>query len=420
MIDLDVFLNGRLVGHLHSDDNDRFTFAYDQTYLGRRDAIPLSCSLPLQAEGFSYAQARPFFAGILPEERSREIVADRLHIARSNDIKLVNAIGGDCAGAVTLVPSGHTPEAPESGVTWLGGAAFAEVLRRLSARSLLAPGDSVRLSLAGAMSKLTVCHKDGKFGIPNGSTPSTHIIKPGMDGPGSEGLEDLVHNECFCAKLAETAGLAVARTSILAHEVGNFLLVERYDRNDEGQRIHQEDFCQALACVPGDKYQAQGGPSLADCYALLRAQASTPALAVNAFTRAVLFNLLIGNNDAHAKNFSLLHHADGHITLAPLYDLVCTEIYPRFRNSDMAMKFGGTYDFKWVNREHVATFARQAQLSPAGVRRLLLHMCKSLPAQAEVCAAQMSSPICQAIAKLIAERADLLAKRLATPPTRRH
>lgn len=405
MIDLDVFLNGVLTGRLHSDDNDRFAFCYAPEYL-RQNGAALSCSLPLRVGEFSYHEARPFFVGVLPEETSRDIVADRLNVSRSNDIKLANAIGGDCAGAVSLLPAGQTPLPEGQKVVWLTPDEFAAVLRKLSERSLLAPGDHVRLSLAGAMCKLTVCHDGERFGIPDENTPSTHIIKPGRVD-----LADLVHNECFCARLAEKAGLAVARTSVLEHEAGNFLLVERYDRRD-GHRIHQEDFCQALGYVPTDKYQSSGGPGFKECYGLLRRHVTSPAGAVNMLTRAVIFNLLIGNNDAHAKNFSLLRHADGTITLAPLYDLVSMEIYDCFCNGDMAMKFGGTYDFKWVNREHVEKMAKDIGVSPAGLRRMMLSMCASLPLLAEACATEMGHPVGLRIAELVSRRADLLAVRL--------
>ena len=405
MIDLDVFLNGTLTGQLHSDDNDRFSFRYAPEYLQQK-GVALSCSLPLRAEEFSYREARPFFAGVLPEETSRDIVADRLNVSRNNDIKLANAIGGDCAGAVSLLPAGQSPLPEGQKVVWLSLEEFSSVLRNLSERSLLAPGDHVRLSLAGAMCKLTVCHDGERFGVPDENMPSTHIIKPGRAD-----LPDLVYNECFCARLAEKAGLAVARTSVLEHEAGSFLLVERYDRRD-GHRIHQEDFCQALGYVPTDKYQSNGGPGFKECYELLRRHVTSPAGAINMLTRAVIFNILIGNNDAHAKNFSLLRHTNGTITLAPLYDLVSTEIYDRFRNGDMAMKFGGTYDFKWVNREHVEKMAKDIGVTPAGLRRMVLSMCASLPPLAEACAAEMGRPVAHSIAALVTRRASLLLERL--------
>ena len=406
MISLDVYLHGILTGHLSSDDNDRFSFIYDQEYLRKENAIPLSCSLPLTSEVYPYAVARPFFSGVLPEEESRASVAKTLDISPNNDIKLADAIGGDCAGALSLLRPGMVPRPEGHNISWLSEEQFADALRKLSDRSLLAVGKRVRLSLAGAMCKLTIVHEDNRFGIPDEATPSTHIIKPGY-----KDLTDLVYNEHFCARLAEKAGLSVAETSVLEHEAGSFLLVKRYDRQD-GHRIHQEDFCQALGYAPGDKYQAHGGPCLKECYELVRKHVTTPAPAVNMLTKAVIFNMLIGNNDAHAKNFSLLHHQDGTTTLAPLYDLVCTEMYGDFRNGDMAMKFGGTYSFPWVNASHVESMAKEIKVSYAQLKRLILSMCKSLPEQADACASEAQIPIGFDIAKLVKERAAKLSKRL--------
>lgn len=405
MIDLDVFLHGTLAGRIHSDNNDRFTFRYAQEYL-LQGGIALSCSLPLRTEEFSYQDARPFFAGVLPEESSRDIVADRLNISRNNDIKLANAIGGDCAGAVSILPAGMVPPVEGQQVVWLSPDEFSKVLHNLSTLSLLAPGDQVRLSLAGAMCKLTLCHDGEYFGVPDENTPSTHIIKPGRTD-----LEDLVYNECFCARLAGKLKLAVAKTSVLKHEAGTFLLVERYDRLD-GHRVHQEDFCQALGYVPNDKYQSNGGPGYKECYSLLREHTTNPAEAVNAFTRAVIFNLLIGNNDAHAKNFSLLHHIDGTTVLAPLYDLVSTEIYQQFRNGDMAMKFGGTYDFKWVNRQHIEKMARDIGVNHSGLRHIILDMASKAGQLAKECAQELGYSIGFVIADAVQKRAESLITRL--------
>ena len=188
--------------------------------------------------------------------------------------------------------------------------------------------------------------------------------------------------------------------------------VRCHRQNQHLRRIHQEDFCQALGYVPTDKYQSNGGPGFKECYELLRRHVTSPAGAINMLTRAVIFNILIGNNDAHAKNFSLLRHANGTITLAPIYDLVSTEIYDRFRNGDMAMKFGGTYDFKWVNREHVEKMAKDIGVTPAGLRRMVLSMCASLPPLAEACSAEMGRPVAHSIAALVTRRASLLLERL--------
>ena len=144
----------------------------------------------------------------------------------------------------------------------------------------------------------------------------------------------------------------------------------------------------------------------------MREHATNPAEAVNAFTRAVIFNLLIGNNDAHAKNFSLLHHIDGTTVLAPLYDLVSTEIYQQFRNGDMAMKFGGTYDFKWVNRQYVEKMAHDIGVNPSGLRHILLDMASKSGQLAKECAHELGYPIGFVIADVVQKRAESLIARL--------
>lgn len=134
--------------------------------------MDLSCSLPLREEGFSYHEARPFFAGVLPEETSRDIVADRLNVSRNNDIKLADAIGGDCAGAVSLIPLGQKPLPEGQKVDWLTPEEFSVVLGHLSERSLLASGDHVRISLAGAMCKLTLCPMANVSASPTRTRPA--------------------------------------------------------------------------------------------------------------------------------------------------------------------------------------------------------------------------------------------------------
>ncbi len=132
-------------------------------------------------------------------------------------------------------------------MNWLSGDELAAALQKLLHCSLLALGDGVRLSLAGAMCKLTVFRQDDSFGIPTEMTPGTHIIKSGHPG-----FDEIVHNACFCARLAARAGLPAAKATVLEHAGDDFLLVERYDRRD-GRRIHQEDFCQALGYPSREK-----------------------------------------------------------------------------------------------------------------------------------------------------------------------
>ena len=191
---------------------------------------------------------------------------------------------------------------------------------------LLAGEDGIRLSLAGAQGKAAVAIRDGSYLLPVGGSPSTHILKPD-----SERFPGLVENEFFCMRLAAALGLDVAPVEIAAAGSIRFLQVSRYDRRPDGAegwtRIHQEDFCQALGIAPELKYQNEGGPGFKECFKLIRANSSIPVYDVLKLFDAVVFNFLIGNNDAHGKNFSFLYDGD-ETRLAPLYDLVSTELYP--------------------------------------------------------------------------------------------
>jgi serine/threonine-protein kinase HipA len=160
-------------------------------------------------------------------------------------------------------------------------------------------------------------------------------------------------NEYFCMKLAKWIGLPVP--NVILHKLKDscFLLVERYDRRIAGnqvERIHQEDFCQALGVLTSRKYQNEGGPGFKELFELLKSTAQ-PAIDRNHLATVLVFNYLIGNMDAHGKNFSLLHHASGAIRLAPLYDLLNTRVYPEL-TSKMAMKIGSKYDAEQIFPRH--------------------------------------------------------------------
>jgi serine/threonine-protein kinase HipA len=362
---LDVYLNQDLVGDLTQDEHGNLGFQYASSWLQNPKAKPLSQSLPLKTDGFDRNECQGFFGGILPEADQRDTIARNLGISKKNDFAMLEQIGGECAGAVTFMPPGEPlPEAKHS-YHPLDDKTLAETLRKLPARPLLAGEDGIRLSLAGAQVKLAV-HKSqtGKLSIPLGGAPSTHIIKPAV-----RGYEGIVANEAFCMRLAQAVKLKTANVETGHVEGIDFLLVERYDRKTDANqtiRLHQEDFCQALGKDSNLKYQNEGGPSLKDCFDLLRATSSFQIRDLQALLDAVLFNVLIGNNDAHAKNFSLLY--DQGVALAPLYDLICTVAYPDLA-SKMAMKIGSKYEFDQVLPRHFEAMAEEAGLSKAIVRR---------------------------------------------------
>jgi serine/threonine-protein kinase HipA len=183
------------------------------------------------------------------------------------------------------------------------------LLDELPRRPMMAGRDGVRLSLAGAQDKLPVVFDGQRIGLPTGGQPSTHILKPAISARAS--VQDSVFNEGLCLALAQAMGFPTAQARIFGVQGRQVLLVARYDRRvgADGQpvRIHQEDFCQALGVVPEMKYQNEGGPDLKACFDLLRKVTRPSAPQVLRFLDAVVFNALIGNHDAHAKNFSLLY-----------------------------------------------------------------------------------------------------------------
>lgn len=344
---MDVYLHSQLAGYLSQDGDGLLSFTYADDYLSAVHVLPLSHSLPLRSETFTSGECRGFFSGILPEGEKREIIARNLGISARNDFSMLERIGGECAGAITFIPAGEA--FPHGAVQYrsLSEKELAGVLRDLPRRPLLAGDGRVRLSLAGAQDKIAICIEDGTKSIPLGLAPSTHIIKP--DIPHYPGI---VHNESLCMRLAKRIGLDVAQVETQTVEGIDYLLVERYDRTPstdkkmaEGSshfvRIHQEDFCQAMGIVSEKKYQNEGGPSITDCFNLLRDVSDVPVLDLQRLLDAIIYNFLIGNNDAHGKNFSFLYShspvtGDFTVRLAPLYDLVCTRHYPDL-SQQMAM-----------------------------------------------------------------------------------
>lgn len=366
---LDVYLHRQLVGQLIQNEHGQLAFYYAESWLNNAEAIPLSHSLPLRKARFNRNECRGFFAGILPDESKREIIAKNLGISAKNDFAMLEQIGGECAGAVTFVPTGENLPERNYNYRALTGDKLAEILRLLPRRPLMAGEDGIRLSLAGAQDKIAVYVSNNEISIPLGGAPSTHILKPAI-----ERFEGIVFNEFFCMKLADAIGLHAAKVEVGKVENIDYLLVERYDRtvlkNPSGaeslEREHQEDFCQALGIVPDNKYQNEGGPSLKQCFALLRELSSAPVIDLQRLLDAVIFNFLIGNHDAHGKNFSLLYGSE--MRLAPLYDVLCTAYFPELAKK-MAMKIGGEYASDKVLPKHFDQLADEAGLAKPMVKR---------------------------------------------------
>ncbi|MBN2082351.1 type II toxin-antitoxin system HipA family toxin [bacterium] len=372
---LDVYLHQELVGQLIQDDHGQLLFDYAGGWLENPKAVPLSHSLPLRPERFSPNECRGFFAGILPEAGKREMIARNLGISARNDFAMLERIGGECAGAVTFIPEGEALPVLDYHYRELTEKELADILLKLPRRPLMAGEEGVRLSLAGAQDKIAVHVADGKFSVPLGGAPSTHILKPAI-----ERFEGVVFNEAYCLQLAAAVDIPVAVTGIHQVESIDCLLVERYDRthDDAGNvhRLHQEDFCQALGIVSEIKYQSEGGPGLSQSMGLLRAVSTTPVIDLQRLLDAVIFNFLIGNNDAHGKNFSLLYRGK-ETRLAPLYDVLSTAYYPELATR-MAMPIGGEYAANRIFPRHFERLAAEAGLGKALVKGRVPELAESV------------------------------------------
>ncbi|MBF6631923.1 MAG: type II toxin-antitoxin system HipA family toxin [Comamonas sp.] len=437
--ELEVWLFDRRVGRL-SLVHGRLSFTYAPEWLALPQARALSYSLPLQAPPFDDHQTRPFFAGLLPEGQMRRLIAQQFQVSGQNDFALLEHIGGECAGAVTFLEPGQAlPQTDTSdpvnatlatnatavagNVQWLSDEQLVAVLDELPRRPMLAGADGLRLSLAGAQDKLPVVLDDSvpgqpRLGLPLHGAPSSHILKPAIHA-----VHDSVANEGFCMLLAQVMGLRPAQARMHTVRGRSFLLVERYDRVRDAadpagqrQRLHQEDFCQALGVVPELKYQNEGGPSLAQCFALLRSVTRPSAPQVLRLLDGVIFNALIGNHDAHGKNFSLLYGARGAV-LAPFYDLLSTAVYPTL-TPKMAMKLGSKYKFSELEPRHWEQFAAEAGLAKAATRKRLQALATELPLAAHQLQAApqhglAGSAVVEQIIELIEQRCALTLRRIA-------
>lgn len=325
--ELAVWLYGSCVAVIDRD-RKRPRLRYTDEALGRYPlGTPLlSLSLPVRTERFPQGVVRTYLDGLLPEGEARRAIARDVRVALDDTYGLVRELGRDCAGALVIQPIDEPgpPPTTTSAAGRLIDGELVELIRNLR-NAPLGAGGRVRISLAGVQEKLLLTRlPDGSWGQPVDGTPSTHILKPDIAA-----YPDTVENEAFCMRVAKHLGLSVAHVETMEIDGRKLIVVERYDRTvgPDGtvQRIHQEDLCQATATRPEHKYEEDGGPSLQRVADIVAAVADRDSL--KRLLQAVTLNALLGNGDAHAKNFSLMHERSGVLTLAPIYDVMCTLIY---------------------------------------------------------------------------------------------
>ncbi|MBG6118186.1 MULTISPECIES: type II toxin-antitoxin system HipA family toxin [unclassified Sphingobium] len=376
---LSIWWGGKVAGFLHLNHYGDMGFSYAPEWLEDADAPALSFSLPKQVEPFGRRVCHSFFGGILPEEGQRSAIARALGVSAGNEFQLLEHLGGEVAGALMLLPEGQLPPAPASGTPdILDDEHLLQLLQHLPMRPMLAGEGGLRLSLAGAQSKLPVLLIDDHIALPAPGQPTSHILKPPIAR-----FEQTTENEYYCMTLAREIGLDVASVTMRRVQDQSFLLIERYDRTRDADgrlvRLHQEDFAQALGVPSQRKYASEGGPTFKDSFALLRQAATRPARDILKLADAAIFNLIIGNADAHAKNFSLLH-IDGAIRLAPLYDLLSTVAY-RDLSPKLAMKIAKKATLEEIESRHWDQFAEDVNIGAPYLRRRIRQLCEATLAQ---------------------------------------
>lgn len=359
-----AIVDGMEMGRVTRDRRARLSFTYNEDWRSAENAYPLSISMPLALLQHGHTRIDPFLWGLLPDNQMvLDQWARRFHVSARNAFSLISMVGEDCAGAVQFVRpdrlgailGGAPPE-----IEWLNEADIAERLRALREdhSAWRIPRDTGQFSLAGAQPKTALLLENGRWGVPSGRVPTTHILKP----PSGE-FAGHAENEHFCLELARTLGLPTVDSRIMHFRDEVAIVVERYDRvrTEHGlRRVHQEDICQALGIPPVSKYQNEGGPGIRDIVQLLRTYSSTAAEDVRTFLDSVAYSWLIVGTDAHAKNYAMLIGAGGRVRLAPLYDLASVIPYSQIdiQRVKLSMKLGGEYRVRNIQLRH---WRRQAE-----------------------------------------------------------
>lgn len=399
-------------------------FDYDEGYRKRQGAVPLSLSMPTQIRSHTDRIVSAWLWGLLPDNDAvLGRWARQFHASASSPFSLLaTPIGEDCAGAVRFLTAERVEDhLRHSGdVTWLTESEVAQRLRDLKADSTAWLGRSFtgQFSLAGAQAKTALLFEDGRWGVPSGAIPTSHILKPAVVG-----LDDHDLNEHLCLDAARRAGLLVARTRIARFEDESAIVVDRYDRvlvDGHIVRVHQEDLCQALGIPPSRKYQNEGGPGPKEIVELFR-RAMPPRDADDAvwrFIDALAWNWLIGGTDAHAKNYSLLL-ASSDVRLAPLYDVASALPYGMHEKKlRFAMKLGGHYDV-FTYRDPWPRTAKELGVDAAVLTERVADLTARTPdAFAQAAAApdvqQLERDLALRLVDLISERAARCAAFLET------
>ncbi len=364
-----------LVGRICGDYASDASFSYAEEYLVSPGAVPVSVSLPLSDKEFSPDKTKTFFEGLLPEGFTRREVARQLHANEDDYLSILSELGKECIGAIRIL----SDEDPGSSASY--EELSIDQIRALAEEGATKSAEIVtktHLSLTGASGKvgLYLDASSKKWYLPHGDAPSTHIVKQSHVR-----LNDIVVNERMMMLTANSLGIDTASCNILNCGGGTdgeiLFSTKRYDRvfpNKEKKinglarpnRLHQEDFAQAMGIPSSFKYEESDHGYLKKMFDIIRQNSTDPITDQLALWDRIVFNYLIGNTDAHIKNYSLLYDEGlKNIRLAPAYDILSTVVYNE-STRNMSFFIGGEIN---LDRISDACFERAAK--EAGVGRSL-------------------------------------------------
>lgn len=371
MRELYIHYNEILVSTIQEDSDGVLNLNYSASWLEAIHAFPLSLALKLRKESYRGKVVTAFFENLLPEGEQRRQIENLAHLPSSDDLAFLERFGEDCAGAFTvsklpIIAHPDSRRVKELEITY--EAIEASILEGKSVQYAFDAGRELPpFSLAGAQAKFPCIVRGESIVLPRSGEPTTHIIK--LPIRAGEKLLDSVENEFLCMQLASKSGLSVPKVKLLGKKMPLFA-VERFDRTgtvDGIHRLHTQDLCQALGRPSKEKYERHGGPTFAECYALLRDNSSRIPADVLSLLDWVGFNLAIGNNDSHAKNVSLIYEASG-LCLAPYYDLICTALYSQY-SPHFAFRIGEVSSWDKVSYKQLETFAKNIGVTVALIVR---------------------------------------------------
>ena len=359
----------RFVGNIEGNSYEDACFSYSKEYMVENYGNPISISLPFREGQFSAVETRNFFEGLLPEGFSRRAVANWIKTDEEDYVTILSVLGRECLGAIKVVEEENENDSSYEPLSIKEVKALAEEGATKSTQILM----ETHLSLTGATGKVGLYY-DGskdKWYLPKGDAPSTHIVKQSHVR-----LAQIVLNEQLCMFAAKESGIEIPEVFVVNTGSGKdsevLYATKRYDRkansgriisgHEAPDRLHQEDFAQAMGIRAVDKYEKVDSGYLRKMFALVRENCADPIGEQKKLWKMVCFNYLIGNTDCHIKNYSLLYESNlKRIGVAPAYDIVCTGVY----NSTKEMSFyiEGEVNIEKINRKHFETAAKDVDMS---------------------------------------------------------